>query len=105
MPAKTKSTRPKHRKSDAPLDHRRVVKRRRVRAKGKSENIVLSLADVSMKGVEGTRVIQEEGRLRVSAEVGVKGFDRRRRLEEIPVTQLTAKNIAVAQSIDVDALG
>lgn len=46
-----------------------------------------------MKGIDATRIIQADGRLRVHADVNVNGFDRRRRQEQIPVTRLTAKDI------------
>jgi V8-like Glu-specific endopeptidase len=95
MPTQKKSARKtKRRKSpDKPLEHRVVIKRRRVSAKGKSENISLPILDVSMKGIAGTRIIQEKGRLCVHAEVNVNGLDRRRRQEKIPVTRLTTKDI------------
>lgn len=93
MPAKKKSSPRRKKESDKPLDHRSVIKRRRISAKGRAENIILPMLDVSMKGVESTQIVQADGRLRVNAEVGVNGFSRRRRQEKIPVTRLTAKDI------------
>jgi V8-like Glu-specific endopeptidase len=95
MASKKKATSRRKSRKDygKPLETRAVTKRKRVAAKGKSENIYLPLLDVSMKGMDGTRIIQEKGRLRVLGEANVKGFDRRRRHEKVPVTKLTPKQI------------
>ena len=81
------------RKTAKPVEHRTLVKRRRIPATGKRENATLSILDVSLKGVAGTQVIQESGRLRVMAEVGVNGFRRERRFDQVPVTRLRARDI------------
>ena len=93
MAAKRRNTIKKRKSSKNPVEHKALVKRRRVAAKGKSESISLPLLDISTKGIEGTRIIQEKGRLSVHAELNIKGYDLQRRHKEIPVTKLTATDI------------
>jgi V8-like Glu-specific endopeptidase len=76
-----------------PIRYSTIVKRRRVRPKGKADNAMVSVVDISLKGVAGTQVIQKGGRLRVVAEVGVDGFRNRRRDDKIPVDRITKKDI------------
>ncbi len=84
---------PRRTKIAKPVEHRSLVKRSRVPAKGRPKGATVSLLDVSLSGVKGTRVIQEAGRLRVLAEIGGAGLDRGRRYEQIPVIRLRAKEI------------
>ncbi len=93
MAGKRKSSKASKKKTLRPVEHPKLAKRRRVPATGKAERAALSVLDVSLKGVEGTRVIQEAGRLRVIAEVGVKGFRPERRYDRIPVTRLRSRDI------------
>lgn len=81
------------RKSSTPVKHDKLAKRRRIPAEGKAESMALPILDVSLKHVKGTRVLQESGRLRVMAELGVNGLQRRRRYETIPVFGLKATDI------------
>lgn len=76
-----------------PVEHRILAERRPVPGKGVPENEKVSVLDVSLEDVKSTHVIQEAGRLRVLAEVGVNGLGRERRYEQIPVTRLTADDI------------
>ena len=83
----------KKRKSTAPVEHRRLEKRRRVAGDGKAERVSVPILDVSLKHVTGTRVVQEADRLRVMADVGVNGLSRERRYDKIAAVGLTAKEI------------
>ena len=76
-----------------PLEHGALVKRRRMTPEDKPEDATITLLDVPLRGVRGTRVIHEEGRLRVVATVDGRGLRRRRRHETIPVIGLSAKDI------------
>jgi hypothetical protein len=76
-----------------PVEHPALAKRRRMRATGVPGKTALPVLDVSLKNVTGTRVVQEGGRLRVVAEIGVKGFRRERRYERIPVTRLSSEDL------------
>lgn len=80
-------------RTSKPITHSTLAKRGRVSPSGEPERATVPLLDVSLKSVEGTHVIQEAGRLRVMAEVGVHGIRRARRYEQIPVTGLSAKDI------------
>ena len=80
-------------KSPKPVEHATLAKRQRIRATGTPESAAVSVLDVSLRNVKGTRVIQEAGRLRVIAELGVNGFRRERRYERIPVTGLSPESI------------
>jgi V8-like Glu-specific endopeptidase len=87
------SSKGRNESKEKPLEHSELVKRRKLAAKGKTEDICLPLLDVSVRGMSGMQVIQKDGRLQVLGDVNVKGFDRRRRLEKIPVNRLTARHI------------
>lgn len=76
-----------------PVEHRALAKRSRLPAQGEPKRASISLLDVSLKGVNGTRVIQEAGRLRVVADLGENGLCRQRRYERVPVIRLSAKEI------------
>jgi V8-like Glu-specific endopeptidase len=64
-----------------------------MRATGVPGKTALPVLDISLKNVTGTRVVQEGGRLRVVAEIGVSGFRRERRYERIPVTRLSSEDL------------
>jgi V8-like Glu-specific endopeptidase len=81
------------RPSSKPIDHRAVLKRSKVAADGQAQAASVSLLDLSLKGVKGTRVIQEAGRIRVVADVDANGLPRGRRGERIPVIRLTEKDV------------
>lgn len=85
MPRKTKATKP--------LEHRKLIERSPRPAKGKAKKATVTILDVSLKGVSGSRVIQEDGRMRVEAELGSNGLRRERRYEQIPVIRLGKKDI------------
>lgn len=76
-----------------PVKHDALAKRSRVPTEGEPKGASVSLLDVSLKGVTGTRVIQEAGRLRVLAELGENGLHRQRRYDRVPVIRLSAKEI------------
>lgn len=77
-----------------PIRHSALEKRRRMPAKGKPEDISLPILDLSLRGVKGTRVLQEDGRLRVEADLTGEGFRRKRRYEEIPTIGLAPEDIS-----------
>ena len=77
-----------------PIRHSALEKRRRVPAKGKPEDISLPILDLSLLGVKGTRVLQEDGRLRVEADLTGEGLRRKRRYEEIPTIGLAPEDIS-----------
>lgn len=77
-----------------PVRHDHVAKRKRVRGEGKAVTATLPLVDVSLKGVRGTRVLHEDGRLRVEADLGKDGVRRDRRYERIPAIPLGEKDIS-----------
>lgn len=81
------------RQNREPVKHDRLAKRRGVAAEGKSATMTLPILDVPLKGVGGTRVIQESGRLRVAVELGANGLQRRRRYDVVPVTGLRARDV------------
>ena len=76
-----------------PIEHRTLAKRPRVPAKGKPKDATVSLLDISLDGVKGSRIIQEHGRLRVLAEVSGDGLRRQRQYDPIPVIRLSPKQI------------
>ena len=75
-----------------PLEHKVVAKRSRIPAEGKAGNAVVSLLDISLDEVKGSRIIHEAG-IRIVAECGPNGLDRRRGRDLIPTTRLTLKDI------------
>jgi V8-like Glu-specific endopeptidase len=79
-------------KNPKPIQHRTIAKRHRVAAKGKAEHTTISLLDVSLKDVGGTKVLQEGERLRVEAKLSAHGLRRGRRYDHIPITRLTSKD-------------
>ena len=74
-----------------PVDHSMLVTRSGL--PGEPRGATVSLLDVSLDSVKEPRLITEGGRLRVVAEVGINGLDRRRRYERIPVIRLGAQEI------------
>jgi V8-like Glu-specific endopeptidase len=95
MPRKQKTTRP--------LEQRVLTRRSRLAADGEPEQATVSLLDISLKNVSATQVIQEDGRLRVTAQLNSSGLQRERQYERIPVIRLSAKDIdprKVARSIE-----
>ena len=76
-----------------PLENKVLMKRPRVPAEGKGENTTVSLLDISLEGVHGSRILNENGRLRVVAELGHNGFSRQKRYDRIPAIRLRPKDI------------
>ena len=81
-------------KISKPVEQSELAKRASVRLEGKAKEATVTLLDVSLAGVAGTRVIQEGGRLRVVANVAANGLRRQRRYEQIPTIGLSAKDIS-----------
>jgi hypothetical protein len=48
---------------------------------------------MSLDGIQQQRITMDDGRLRVLADVGADGFNRRRRHDRIPVTRLSGKDL------------
>ena len=76
-----------------PVDHDALTERRQIPAEGTLKDETLSVVDISLEGVKGTNVIQEEGRLRVVATLDGKGGRRERRHERIPAIPLNTEDI------------
>jgi V8-like Glu-specific endopeptidase len=76
-----------------PLEQRALAKRSRLAAEGEPQSATIPLLDISLKNVSGTQVIQEDGRLRVVAQLNRDGLQRQRRYERIPAIRLTDKDI------------
>jgi hypothetical protein len=78
--------------SDSPVEHAEVARRAGLGAEGAPQPATVSLLDIPLKTVGKYSLSAEGGRLRVAAEVGVNGLDRRRG-ERIPVTGLRAQDV------------
>jgi V8-like Glu-specific endopeptidase len=76
-----------------PLEHAALQRKRALRADGSARSALLPLVDIPLRGVTGTRVVQSDGRFRVTAELGVNGLRRERRHASIPVTRLRARDL------------
>jgi V8-like Glu-specific endopeptidase len=84
MPRKTRIAKP--------IDTSKLIRRPGIKAAGKPQDVSVSLLDVSLAGMRGSRVIQEGGRLRVVAQLGESGLSRQRRFERIPTIRLRARD-------------
>lgn len=82
------------RKSEKPLLYTALEKRSIIPAKGKLKSSTVTLLDISLKGTKNTRLIKQQGRLRVEAKLDANGLLRRHRFDKIPATSLEKKKIS-----------
>ncbi len=75
-----------------PVAHRALAKRSALRAKGKARAATVPLWEVALRGIKSPRMSKADGKLRVVADVGVNGLDRRRPAT-IPTIRLDPKKI------------
>jgi V8-like Glu-specific endopeptidase len=88
---------------DRPIDHEVLVKREGVPAEGRAERVQVELLDVAVGENGEPRLVQENGRLRLVADVGVGGLDVAR---PFPDLKPVALNRQVAREhLDVRELG
>lgn len=77
----------------APVRHAELAKRSKVKANGTPAAARMPLLDVSLKNLKDFSISSEAGRLRVVADIDVRGVDRRRPYDVIPTTRLRRKDI------------
>lgn len=80
-------------KYDPPIEHQALAKRRALRGEGTPRDPTLPIVDISLEGVKGMHVIQEEERLRVVATLDATRRRRRRRYERIPAIRLSEEHV------------
>lgn len=79
--------------TDSPVDHGEVAKRQPQEGQGQPPSISLPLLDLPLEGIRNADLKTGDGRLRLVADVDVRGIGRSRHYDLIPTERLTSKDV------------